>query len=84
MEWISVKDRLPTGKDVQCLAHVITYGVPGIRRVRYVVTNEGEFWLNIQAPDPVTEPYKEVTHWMPLPDYPAEWSYEEWPKIIEV
>lgn len=58
-EWISVKDRLPKEEE-----EVLTFGSYG-----YVVgyySSEVYDWQTT---------YGEVTHWMPLPDKPKEWSH---------
>ena len=55
MEWISVKDRLPTPEEWNI--SVLAYLRSGTCRVSSYSPRAGGFWFD-------------VTHWMPLPDPP--------------
>ena len=58
MEWISVKDRLPENEKIKCLINDKYKGV-------YIARFREKSWSDIY------EYYKDVTHWMPLPEPPC-------------
>lgn len=66
MEWISIKNELPEeGEPVIvctpigiCIAHFIGFST----------VSEKPEWIETNGDDP----FRNVTHWMPLPNYPEE------------
>jgi hypothetical protein len=69
MEWISVKDRLPTYEEASMTRECIVAVVGG--------TSQTSLYNNPNSPDYDDEDcegfsYTEVSHWMPLPEPPQE------------
>lgn len=72
MNWISVKDRLPDDSE-----DVLIYFKKKIRydhlRIAYHSKNGASNWNLPSGTSPyIQDKLKSVTHWMPLPDKPAE------------
>lgn len=65
MEWISVKDRLPTDG---ALVLVVYHGV--VQFLTYAYDSEKEQWNPVFGPEGDEMPASFVTHWQPLPDPP--------------
>lgn len=86
-QWISVKERLPTGEDPVLILVKETehYGYNKEKRkvyyCQYLAYWDGDEWFTTwcngcrKISDTAKEPYAddyEVTHWMPLPEPPKE------------
>lgn len=68
-KWISVQDRLPMDiKDVLAIA-----APESVMRVAYY-SHESKRWFSSETNKPAA--HGTVTHWMPLPNTPAQDEYE--------
>jgi len=68
-DWISVKDRLPDedgAYQVRCTHWRL--GVITHESVAYEKSTDGEFAMSYA--EDMGEEYREITHWMPLPEPP--------------
>lgn len=63
-EWVSVKDRLPSKKDI------------GTQFLLYVSNEDGETYFDVSywfgRDVNLSFTWRNVTHWMPLPEPPKE------------
>lgn len=66
MEWISVKDRLPT-EETNVLVFAVSRYASGqeIFIDRMMQSKDGLIWV-------YTQNHYEITHWMPIPEPPKE------------
>ena len=73
-EWISVKDRLPEndyGKHWRERKHyLVRYAPSGLMCVAHYGYKEYDWWIDHHDTVLSATNFKEVTHWMPLPQPP--------------
>ena len=68
-DWISIDDRLPNENgtyQVRCIHW--RFGTVGSKSVKREKFTDGEFAMSYA--EEVGEEYREITHWMPLPEPP--------------
>lgn len=73
LKWISVKDRLPEndyGKHWKERPHYLVCLANGLMMVATFGFKEHEWWIDSHSCVLSKEHYREVTHWMPLPEPP--------------
>lgn len=79
MQWISVKDKLPTDLDTCALDYFLVYGLSGTALIgiaqydkddkRWYFMDDNKVGVNTcLGPYPFDD--KNITHWMPLPNSP--------------
>lgn len=75
VKWISVKERLPEndyGKHLKERPHYLVCLANGLMMVATFGFKEHEWWIDSHSCVLSKERYREVTHWMPLPEPPKE------------
>lgn len=77
-EWISVKDRLPE-KSQEVIVFCRTPGLNDFVNTVYYSAKFQEFnWCDFMGDPPKSEKgYRDVTHWMPLPEPPEEKQHDD-------